>query len=333
MRQYLGDLGRSFGQAWNRFWFTPRDPLVLSVIRVAAGLVALYLVASYSPDLGRFFGPGGLLPVETVEALQRPDPETMPRRWRFSYLDYMQSGSDLWLAHVAGLAVLGLYTVGFWTRISSCLALVVVLSYVHRGPVLTGEVEPVLALVMFYLCLAPSGRYLSVDAWLARRRAANIPRTESAPAGASNLSTAATIATRLMQVHLSLLYAGMALGKLAGDAWWSGAAVWWLIARPEQRLVDLTWLADHPFVVNAWTHAIVVFELTFAVLIWNRLARPLLLWLAAAMWILLVPITGLAAFALLMLAANLSFVPPDTVRRAFSCCASLVDPPAPARQP
>ena len=53
--------------------------------------------------------------------------------------------------------------------------------------------------------------------------------------------------------------------------------MWWLIARPESRLVDFTWLHTTPKVIDFWTHAVVFFELTFPILIWIPLARPLLL--------------------------------------------------------
>ena len=129
----------------------------------------------------------------------------------------------------------------------------------------------------------------------------------------------ATVATRLLQIHLCAACLMMALGKLFSEVWWDGSAVWWLIAKPESRLVDLTWLAGAPFVFNAWTHAIVASQLTFPVLVWIRLARPLVLVTSALAWLSLVPITGQAAFALTMIVANLVFVRPGTMRKLISC--------------
>src|SRR6266478_4301857 len=100
---YLNALCQSFGRGWNRFWFTPSDPIALGPLRIGAGLMALYLVATYSPDLETFFGRDGLLPVETLQSLEKqvrdnvflrpalPSTirETLPRQYRFSYLDYV----------------------------------------------------------------------------------------------------------------------------------------------------------------------------------------------------------------------------------------------------
>ena len=107
----------------------------------------------------------------------------------------------------------------------------------------------------------------------------------------------------------------MALTQLAGQVWWAGEAVWWVMARTESRLVDLTGLSTSMYVINLWTHAIVLFELMFPLLVWNRLARPLLLTLAVLLWIPLALLTGAVSFCALMLVANLAFLPPDAFRR------------------
>jgi hypothetical protein len=106
---------------------------------------------------------------------------------------------------------------------------------------------------------------------------------------------------------------------LRSDTWWGGEAAWWLAAHVESRLVDLTPLAvgandNGPgFFFNAWTHAIVLFNLAFPLLVWNRLARPLLLAAAVLYWIPLALVTGLVSYCAIMLAANLAFVAPETV--------------------
>jgi hypothetical protein len=194
------------------------------------------------------------------------------------------------------------------------LALVVVLSYIHRATMLTGPFEPILAMTIFYLCLGPAGARYSVDAWRRRRRAAQHGGVEETLEVAP--STSATIATRLLQLHVSLVYVMMGVAKLADptDVWWLGEAMWWLAAQPDSRLVDVAWLlADHPYVLNAWTHAQVIFELAFGLLIWNRLARPLLVIAAAAMWLLLALVSGLPLFCLMMFIASLAFVSPAVV--------------------
>ena len=305
IRDYFTMLSDRFGGGWNRFWFTPSDPFSLAVLRIAAGLMAMWFLLSYSFDLQRLFGAEAMLPVELIDQLGG-------ERFGFSYLDYLHSAGELYALHAIGLAVVALFTLGLFARVTSVLTLVVVLSYIHRAPVLTGLFEPILTLVLFYLCLGPSGAVLSLDDLRRRSRAAE---SNEAPH-----SWGATVATRLVQVHLSVIYFMMAFGKLAepGDTWWLGDAAWWLMARPESRVIDLTGvLYDHSYLINAWSHAIVLFELIFSLLIWNRMARPLLLALAAPMWISLALISGQTAFCAMMLIANLAYVSPAVLRGAL----------------
>lgn len=318
---YLDTLAKRFGQAWNQFWFAASDPLSTCVLRIVVGAAGLWWLVTYSFDLQTLLGPEGWLSVEGL------------KQWRgqrgFSLLDYVGSTSGLWIVHAAAVASMAMFALGLWTRVTSILATVFFLSYVWRAPMLGGELEDILAMLMVYLCIAPCGAQLSLDRWLARRRGAAMP------VAASSL---ATISTRLMQVHISAIYFMMALAKVRGAVWWTGEAVWWMAARPESRLVDLTWLKNYPDVVAVWTHGIVIFEFAFAILIWNRAARPLLLALSVVTWLGLALLTGSLGFCLLMLAANLAFVPAAALRQCCSCGveksqAAVVEPPRSSRQP
>ena len=46
-------------KSWNDFFFTPRDPTTLGLMRVCAGIFILYVHLAHTPDLYNFFGPDG----------------------------------------------------------------------------------------------------------------------------------------------------------------------------------------------------------------------------------------------------------------------------------
>jgi hypothetical protein len=319
---YFQTLAGQFGRGWTRFWFEPSDPSTLALLRIGAGLVALYLVAAYTPDLDRYFGPSGLVPLDMVHSLQEharnndhlrlPGQvrEAIPREFGFSYLDRVRSMNRLRIVHALGLVTLLLFTAGLFTRLTSVASLVVVLSYIHRGPMLTSQVEPILAFVLFYLCLGPAGAACSIDAWRAARRRAAEPNAMPKPAA----STWATVSVRLIQVHLVIVYFMMAVGKMGGNVWWSGLAMWYLIARTEQRMIDLTFLHKLPLLLDVWSYAVMFWQASFPILIWNRLARPLMLGLNALMWALLAPVIGNIPLAVMMVVASMAFMPPETIR-------------------
>jgi hypothetical protein len=302
---YWQELTSTAGAAWNQFWFTAIDPLPLAVVRIGVGLVTVLHLLSYSTDLVRWFGANGILPPETIRAL-----DSMMRvdvvNAHYSYLMLADQPTELWLLHGLALAAAICLLIGLFTRVASVLTLVVVLSYVHRAPMLTGHVEPVLAFLLFYLCIAPAGARLSVDRCLLPRFGW---RTSEGP------SVAANVAWRLMQVHGAAFYVMMGLSKLYGDAWWGGIAFWFLLAQTHSRPVDLTFLRNHPYLINAWTHAVLAYELLFPVLIWNRLARPLLLLVGVVVWTLTALATGLLPFCLGMLVVGAAYIPPETYGR------------------
>jgi hypothetical protein len=309
----LRDIPGHFGHAWTSFWFTPSDPIVLSLLRVLVGLVALWWYLSLLANLQEWFGPEGIFPLSI--ALDSRRNATGDPAFAFSLLDYVSSISQLWLVYGLGLAAIVMMLCGIFSRISTIAALIFVLSFVQRAPMLSRPVDNILAMLMFYLCLGPSGACFSVDSCL-RHRKQNV--------AAITLSSAATVAIRVMQVHLALVYAAMAISQLQGDKWWQGTAIWWLMARPESRLVDLTGLSSmgmaFEYLVNLLTYAIVLYELCFAVLIWNPVARPILLLLGIFVWGGLALIGGSVSFCVLMFVATLAFLRPETLRSWCARC-------------
>lgn len=305
-RNYIVELVNQVGSGWNRFWFTPSAPQTLSLLRVLVGALAFYYVASFGADLVAFFGPDGLIPTETV--LQWTNNFVT----RFSYFDSIESTSGLYAAHYAGLAVVGLFTIGCFTRVTSILSLVVLLSYMHRAPMLVTEAEPVLAMLMLYLCIGPAGACFSVDAWLRRRKALQADPNAEPPTPAK--STLATLATRLIQIHLAAIFVASGLAMLSTQTWWAGDAVWWIVARPRSGGFWLTSsLSRMPLVFQFLTHMIVAYHLLLPLLVWNRLARPLVLAAGLFVWPLVAVISGLYLYAAVMLAGTCIYMSPAFV--------------------
>jgi hypothetical protein len=307
-RTYFSELVETFGGAWNRFWFTPAAPLQCARLRIATGAITVLHLLALCPDLARWYARDGLLPPAAVSGIFNLLPAGEETNYHVSYLGVFPAGMELWAVHVAAIAVAAAFMVGLFTRLSGVLTLIAVLAYVHRLPFVAGHVEPVLAYLLAYLCLAPAGSVLSVDRWLRRR---SIAALETAP----QATIAANISVRLIQVHTAMFVAMMGLSKLYGDAWWGGGAIWLLLAQTESRPLDLTGirraggLGELP--LNFWAHATVLTELVYPVLIWNRLARPLVIALAAVVWLLLSLATGSILLALALITASGSFLPAE----------------------
>ena len=67
------DVTEEFGQRWNRFWFTPADPLPCSVLRILVGLLATAHFLAMGPGLNVWFASdGALTPAAVKRILELP---------------------------------------------------------------------------------------------------------------------------------------------------------------------------------------------------------------------------------------------------------------------
>jgi hypothetical protein len=105
------------------------------------------------------------------------------------------------------------------------------------------------------------------------------------------------------------------LSQLKGDVWWNGTAAWWLAARAESRLVDLTgaFLASE-YLVNLVTHAIVAFEILFAVGLWFPAARRVIVPLGIVAWPLVGIVGGEPLWGLALAVLAVGCLPSDRLR-------------------
>lgn len=318
---YAAELSGAIARGWDRFFFTPADPTPLGLIRVIVGLLLLWSLGVYGLDLRAYFGSDGWADPEVIRIFHR---EQSP--WAWSFWFWVPDGllRPVW---VACMVVLALFTAGLYSRVTAVLAWVIVVSTARRVPVsLFGFDQVVSAWALYLAASGASGRAVSLDRLFARYRLARSAvarrrhdgRWVVAP-GTPDPSVSANLGLRLIQLHLILIYGMAGLAKLQGVGWWSGMAIWGVLASAEFRQFDLTWLVAYPWLLNLMTHGSLALELSYPVLIWVRVLRPLVL---AAVVLLHAGIAlsapGLTEFGLAMLAGNLAFVSGPWLRSLVS---------------
>jgi len=294
---------RGLVDGWNSFWFAPSDPAPLCLIRLFGGAMLFYTHLVWSFDLEAFFGATSWTS-EQGAVLLKPDSFT------WSYFWLIDSPAVLWTVHILALVVFAMLALGLFTRIVSVLAFLAALSYVHRVPGALFGLDQINGMLAMYLMIGPSGAYFSLDRLLARRRG-------KIPPGPVPPSTSATIATRLIQIHMCIIYLFAGMSKLTGLSWWDGTAMWLSVANLEYQSVDMTWMARWPRLVNLCTHATVFWEVYYCALIWPRRLRPLMLMLAVPMHLGIAVCLGMVTFGLIMLIANIAFIPPWVLHAVF----------------
>lgn len=281
----------AIGRGWNHFWYEPHDGACLVWLRQITAAFALWWLVSFTPHLQSMFGANGWVSLEIVHATTT-DGNLNKVAPGFSPLFYVPS-TGLWICHFVALAIVAALTLGFKPRVTTPLSLLVVLSYIHRAPLLCGCFETVLCMLLLYLCFAPQQNAWSL--WRSRSKTLS-------PSWLSNVSV------RLIQVHVCAFYLLIATSKLGTPVWWSGMATWHLLLDANHRLINLESFAGNDNLMDMISHSWIAFELLFPVLIWVRLLRPLLLVVATILWLVTALITGQIGYCLLMAFANLAFV-------------------------
>lgn len=305
---------------WNTFWFEPCQPHTLAVMRIAVGAMLLYTHLVLATDLLSFVGGTAWVDNATIQDLHAG--AVVPRNGDFgwSYLWHIDSPAVLWMHHLFTIAVSAMLMVGLGTRVVAPVAWALQLMYMHR---LTGALfglDQIVTMLLMYLMLAPCGAVVSLDA-LVRRRwpavAAGKWGRRLWPSAAP--SSATTIATRLIQLHLCVIYLFGGLWKGRGETWWDGSALWFSAANLEYQSTDITWLvARYPLLCSAMAHVTVIWEAFYCALVWPRLTRPLVLLMAVMVHGGIALFLGMITFGTIMIVANMAFLSPLFVQRVLA---------------
>ncbi len=133
----------------------------LALARVSLALVILTDLAIRAQDTGAWLSDAGLLPLDFIV------PRTEPWRWSLYFLH----GSTWWAAllmALQALAALGLL-VGYRTRTSALLLLVLLISLHNRNPLLLQGGDNLMLLLVFWSLFLPMGARWSLDAAASRQ--------------------------------------------------------------------------------------------------------------------------------------------------------------------
>ena len=294
---------------WDEFWFQPEDPLALGVLRILTGLMLIYTHLVWGIKLEAFLGPNGFQDHLLVRVL-----EPASTAWS---LWWLVPEHALVAVHWTCVAVLVLYTLGFWTTVTKWAAPVITISYANRVPNANFGLDQINAMLAIYLALGPCGARLSLDrVWRVYRHGVRSLREQghwSMPAVLP--SSSARLVTRLIQVHMCVIYFFSGVSKLKGDAWWNGEAIWMALSNTEYQTTDMTWLAWYPWLSDMATHATVLWEMTFWLLVWRTAWRPVILLIGISMHLGIGVCLGMWTFGLIMICTYICYIPPGTLRR------------------
>lgn len=294
-----------FGLWWQRLWFqdSPTTPLEISRIGIAAAMLLHYALAS--PYLLMFWGDEGWLPRTALAA-------ESAEVWAQSLFFYFSSAWQLIAFHAVFLACCVALLVGWRTSWVKWIVLIGHISYDNRNPPMAYGVDAILACLLVILCFAPIGRALSLDRVRAVRKAKRRDLNARLPRYTSRWAFACT---RLMQIQMVVLFFFSAADKLHGDDWWGGDAVWLVFVSADYyNDFMLKFLASNYWLVNVATYGVILIEIAFPFLIWQRASRPYLLAGALFLHLQFALLMNLYYFSFVMMMGHMSFLRPEWLR-------------------
>jgi Vitamin K-dependent gamma-carboxylase len=277
---------------WEPFFFRPRSTAPMTLVRIGWGATAMAWAISLLPDIDPFFVKDDLLYERTLS----------PGAWNvLPHLPGDHAGLIVCLVLLAAsLATM----VGWHTRASSVLAVLMMVLLQRANTVIFNSGDLVLRHIGVCVALAPCGLLCSLDARrdLRKGRVRNLFR--------------APYAMRFLQLSLALGYFLSAWTKARGNTWNDGTAIARSLRIEDlQRYVAPEWLFEQTVLLNLFTWATLLFEATFGILVWNRRLRPWVIGTGIAFHLGIDLFLDIGFFSVAIFLGYLAFVPDEAANR------------------
>jgi hypothetical protein len=273
-------LFRRAESSWNAFWFESDGHRQMKLLRVSLGILLLFFYGIRTLDLQEFYSESGILSLETLHSI-------VEYRYRWSLHFFFPGDVALWLFHGIFLASLVTLILGIYPRVSAVVAYVLHVSFLHRNPAVAFGIDLIATYLLLNLTLASYRKPGAVRTWTDRL---------------------GSVAWRLCQLQVCIIYAYSGLEKLKGAYWWRGEAVWGVLANAQLARFDFTWVSQVPFLVLIATWLTLAWEIYFPVLIWQPFFRRIMLVIGLAVHGGIALTMNIPYFAGIMIVSYLTFL-------------------------
>lgn len=270
------------------------NPQFIVFFRISVGLLVGLHFLSMWPDFQRLYGKYGIVPWDLQGFFIGDGILTLPKIINF-FEGYGIEEPVTLLGFKTLYLLLALFVaVGFLTRPSAILLLVMQVSFIKGAWLYTYGVDVFTSMSLFYVIIFPSGRHNSVDKFLFKRK----PGETLMPF------------RRMFQLHVSIAYFFSGFAKSLGNNWWNGEAIWKATHMPYTTNNDFSfnsmWFANHSGLVVIMGWSIIIIEMLYPVFVWIPKIRKLWLSLTIMMHLGIALVLGLYFFSAIMIIWNLT---------------------------
>jgi hypothetical protein len=239
---------------WNRFFHQPTDMRIVGPFRIAYSWLLLLNALNWLPDLQKWFGPKGMVDLETGKALAG--------NYRYSILFWADTPERVQLCYWIFVLQIVLLLIGFLPRFQSVCVFVWFASFEHRNLIMFDGQDNLFRVMAFLMIFLPTDRFLAVDQLIFRR-----PPTGPLPPWP----------LRLVQIEMCVLYISCVIEKAREGDWTRGEAVYYAA-----RLDDFFgkyWIPEFLFhsieIGKFLCWAVIVVEILIPLFVWFEPTRRL----------------------------------------------------------
>ncbi|SEM58086.1 Vitamin K-dependent gamma-carboxylase [bacterium A37T11] len=269
-------------KSFTRFFYSNKfPPIWLSIFRVGTGFILLASFLSIGTDFSRLYHPNGILDIRLLKLDQHTT--AIPSLFE-SANPYVRTAYPLLcLLLMAGLSV------------RACAAMLLFLHgtiFMTQYALYSYGFDYIAASCLFYCLLFPVNRYHSLDGWLFKLK----PAKEE------------TFWLRWLQLHVCIIYFFAGIGKLLGNNWRNGEALWKALTQPGFESTfkpDLHGLAAYPWIWVLAGQSVFLLEVSYPLFIWLKPTRKYWLWGIVGLHLSIALFMGLYFFSAIMILLNL----------------------------
>ena len=281
-------MNKSVRQQLDQWLFHAGSPYTMAAFRIVFGLAIFIAQVMLWPDVAYFYSDEGVLPREFLFTFQNDV--------LWSLLHLGGSLSFVFGMYLLLLVVIVAVIVGCFTRLSSILLFVLIVSFRQRNPLIANSGDQLVAIVSFWLMFADAGRVWSVDSFWARGKVVSGEWSR-------------TWVLRCLQVQLCFVYGCSAIQKLTVAEWVNGEALYYVLANPSLWYHSLpASVLDHPWLYRMMTYGTLTFELAYPLLIWHRTWWPVMIVSAVFFHLFIMFFMGIPFFSLYMISMQVLFL-------------------------
>jgi hypothetical protein len=121
-------------------------------------------------------------------------------------------------------------------------------------------------------------------------------------------SPLASMACRLIQIQVCIIYGYSGLDKVKGPMWWSGEALWGVVSNVQIARWDFSVLSHFPLALVLATFATMIWEIYFPALVWVRPVRNWVLGFGVLLHVGIAVTVNIPFFGLLMILSYICFL-------------------------